>query len=565
MASDKPGVSDLASLLHQGGVAQAVISPGSRNAPLIIALDHHPHIECIVVPDERSAAFTALGMSLASGKPVALVCTSGSAMLNYGPAVSEAFYQNIPLILLTADRPVEAIDKGMGQTIRQRGALDNHLVYSAELLQEPSTDGEIRHNTQLISQALANCYFPKPGPIHINIPFREPLYDSGHSGESKARLIQLKRDVQRLPEEQIGELAKKISSTEKVLIMAGQMSPETLDEQVLDHILDLPQVALLTETTSNIPHVRAIPGIDKTIDAFSEDQKQEFSPDLLITFGNAIISKKVKAWLKNHAPEEHWHISPSGYFRDTFDAQTEALVCEPASWLTAVSEWATSSKSEYSEQWHGAYLAMKSGHADFMRSVEWSDMLVYDRLRHALPNDCAIHWGNSSPVRYAQLFEWPTGVKHFGNRGASGIDGSVSTAVGYARNRPDEHVVLVTGDVGFFYDSNGLWQSLPENLTILMIHNGGGGIFRIIPGPGDTGEDSLKKYFETRHDLNAGGIASTFGLNYEHVGDSASLDDALSKAFGNKTGNPVLIEANTSKIDNAGILKAYFRHLKSVN
>ena len=327
MSSDHFSAAALAQLCAAKGVKHAVISPGSRNAPLIIAFTAQEGIECLRVIDERSAAFFALGLAQQLHAPVALICTSGSAVLNYTPAVAEAFYQRVPLLVISADRPGEWVDQGEGQAIRQENVLAPHVKKSVQLPRR--TDDELSrwHCGRLINEAIDATLLPVPGPVQVNVPFAEPLYGrvfqegrAESSGEQASNLFDQPQEVSQgqagslppLPPKAIAQvltesfilpgharwLIQQLSTSLRVMILAGQGTwSEGLKDQ-LKRIAALPQVTVLTEATSNLDDPAFITTIDRTIEGVHAGNENGLRPELLITFGGAIVSKRIKALLR---------------------------------------------------------------------------------------------------------------------------------------------------------------------------------------------------------------------------------------------------------------------------
>ena len=312
--STKANARYLAALLKKHACSQIVISPGSRNAPLITAFGNDKDYSCISIPDERTAAFTALGKCLATNKPVAVVCSSGSALVNYYPAVTEAFYQKLPLIILSADRPHEWIDQGIGQTIRQKGVFEKHICYSANLIGEPSSSLNENYNQREINAAMIAS---KSGPVHINIPLAEPLYDQVELQEENIHFIESMEAEKTLSVAQWEEVQKSWDASEKPLVLAGQLNSNEDLKRSIEKLHSLSPFLVFTETLSNLPSSNSISSIDRLINTITEEEKTDLKPDLLITIGGELVSKMVKRLLRDESIE-HWHISETGDLKDTF-------------------------------------------------------------------------------------------------------------------------------------------------------------------------------------------------------------------------------------------------------
>src|SRR5690606_32097506 len=311
-----PLAQSLIEIFRQKNIQHIVISPGSRNAPLTIGFASHPDFTCYSIADERSAGFFALGIAQQIQKPVAVVCTSGSALLNYYPALAEAFYSQIPFVVVSADRPLSKIDIGDGQTIRQQNVFENHSLYNANLNEEQSEE-----NDRKICEAL-DISLLKKGPVHINVPFEEPLYettdipnftnDENTANFTNGTNVTNSSDL----------LYSLYSQYQKKLILVGTNYPHEIDSEIIEKLANDPSVVVMTESTSNLHHEKFVNKIDVLITSFSEEDFKALQPDLLITFGGMIVSKRIKAFLRKYKPEQHWHIDTLRAY-DTFGSLTE--------------------------------------------------------------------------------------------------------------------------------------------------------------------------------------------------------------------------------------------------
>mgnify|MGYP000111216072 CR=1 FL=1 len=561
MISDKPGVQDLMHLLKTKGIEDVVISPGSRNAPLSISFQADKSFRCKAVMDERVAAFIALGISQHTQRPTVLVCTSGSALLNYYPAVAEAFYQNLPLIILSADRPTEWIDQADGQTIRQNGALDLHLRKSVILMQEVKAPPQRWHNQRLINEALNASTHPFKGPVHINFPFEEPLYGLTEHATSTAKNMLPVAPPSLLDAAELNQLAQVWNNARKRLILVGCLEKSSQLAGILDHLAALGQAVVMTETTSNISSPHFLPCLDRVINTLSNEEKATIKPDLLITVGTAIVSKKIKVLLRNHQAEHHWHVAPQQEHPDTYQQLTNSISIAADQFFEQLNPLLEPSEPNYFNHWKAIDQRKENKHDEFIETLKWSDFKVFDEIQKRVPTDTEIQLANSSPVRYAQLFNWDESLTFHANRGTSGIDGCTSTAVGQAMVN-QKLTVALTGDVSFFYDSNAFYHHhLPPNLRVIVINNGGGGIFRIIPGPDST--DALEDFFETHHNFDVSGIASAFHVKYACAKNEVELSKQLDVLFSPTLEEAMILEIRTPRLENAEVLNEYFKHLSN--
>jgi 2-succinyl-5-enolpyruvyl-6-hydroxy-3-cyclohexene-1-carboxylate synthase len=553
--TEKKHVQELIRTLVQMGLRHVVISPGSRNAPLSYSFAFHPDVETHTVVDERSAAFIALGMAQTLKEPVAVICTSGSAAINYGPAVAEAYYQHIPLLVLTADRPKELIDQGIGQSIRQPNMYANYVKGSFELEEVKTNSDSLPHARGLINEAWNLCVAPHQGPVHINVPMREPLYGMAEVGDSEPRIKKTQSAVPDLTESHWSELQTKLEKSVKTLVILGQMQQE-IEPEVLGKWAKKNSAIVLTETTCNLSTAGFFPCIDQLIMSMSEEQQENFVPDLLITAGHNLISRKIKSLLKGKVAA-HWHVDVADKNLDTFQCLTATIPVPVSKFLSTLADF-NSTESTYHSDFQHIHSTNKKSHSEYLKNIDYSDLSVFSQFLPALPTDSMLQMGNSSVVRYIQLFESRTDIEYKGNRGVSGIDGCTSTAVGAAA-MTKKPVTLITGDLAFFYDANGLWNKMvPDNLKIIIVNNSGGGIFRIIDGPGQSG--ALEEVFEVPHNRTAKMICQDHEISYKFAHSAEELNAELKSIF-NQKGAGVL-EVFTPREVNDKVLKGYFKFLK---
>lgn len=531
------------------GITDIVISPGSRNAPLTIGFATNPAFKCYSIADERCAAFFATGMAQQLKKPVAVLCTSGSALLNYYPAVAEAFYSQIPLVIISADRPHDKIDIGDGQTIRQENVYANHIVYSANLQEEASAENDNKINVA-IEKAIS-----EKGPVHINAPFEEPLYDTTEELTVEPKILDV--SFENSFSEDLSPFVEKWNLAKKKLVLVGVNQPNSIDKEILERLAEDPSVVVMTESTSNIHHKKFLNSIDVIITPFKEEDFKAFCPDILITFGGMVVSKRIKAFLRKYKPHDHWHIDTLRAY-DTFGVLTKHFLAEPNTFLNRFLPATHFVESSYNHRAQEIKAYRKLKHDEYMTQIPFSDFKVFESVLTSLPENSQVQISNSSAVRYMQLFDMKPSVEVFCNRGTSGIDGCTSTAIGAAVASGKENI-LITGDVSFFYDSNALWNSyIPKDFKILLINNGGGGIFRILPGHKETAV--FNTYFETEHNLTGEHLAKMFGFEYSQAHNPEELNSNL-EAFFSKSDSPKILEVFTPVKENDQILKQYFKEL----
>jgi 2-succinyl-5-enolpyruvyl-6-hydroxy-3-cyclohexene-1-carboxylate synthase len=546
-------------LLEKHNIKHVVLSPGSRNAPLSISFAQHTHFKKHIIPDERSAAFVALGIAQSTNSTVALVCTSGSAVLNYGPAVAEAFFSNTPLLIITADRPPEWIDQQDGQTIRQENVFGRHVVDAYNLpvdLTHPDSAWEF---CRKISEA-ANAAQAKQGPVHINIPFREPFYPSEkiEFSENLKNITHSKLEVH-YPEAFINEFLKKIPADVKILCIAGQNKKDIFLNEYLPKL----GIPVISEAISNLNESENnIQKHDLILSALNESDEIKLKPDLLITWGNSIVSKSLKHYLRKHKPLHHWHISTSGVAADTYQSLTANIQASPYDFIQSLNQ--INYNKEYLKAWQTKESEAIEYVATYFRDKEELTELnaFYTVLRY-LPEHASIHIGNSMPIRYVNLLGFPSPRPEYAfcNRGTSGIDGIISTAVGAALANPEQMHIVITGDMSFFYDRNAWWHNYNcSNLKVILFNNHGGGIFRFIDGPKQ--QEELEEYFVTKQKLSARNLAEEFDLNYFNVTNIDSLKSQLHKVLRPST-QPSIIEIETNGIEDVEAFKLFKQQYKT--
>lgn len=533
------------------GITHIVISPGSRNAPLTIGFANNPNFTCYSIADERCAGFFALGIAQQIDKPVALLCTSGSALLNYYPAVAEAYYSQIPLVVISADRPLNKIDIGDGQTIRQRNVFENHSLFNANLTEEISEE-----NDYLINEAINKAYTQK-GPTHINVPFEEPLYETVRKITVDPTISAFAKVYKNVSIEDIIALTNIWNATKKKLILVGVNEPNEIDEEILNVMANDPSVMVMTETTSNLHHPMFLNNIDTIITPFKDKDFKAFQPEILITFGGLIVSKRIKTFLRNYKPEHHWHIDPLRAY-DTFGSLPHHFDTNPNDFFTQILPFTKPVKSDYAQIGQKVKAKRALMHQKYFAEVPFSDLKAFGQIIPQLPKDCMLQISNSAAIRYAQLFDIDESIAVYCNRGTSGIDGSTSTALG-AAVASEKQTVLITGDVGFLYDSNALWNHyIPKNFKIILINNSGGGIFRILPGHSEN--KIFETFFETTHCFTAEHLAKMYGFDYYTAKDVDTLNIGMESILKNNL-KPAILEVFTPQKENNKILNDYFKAL----
>lgn len=554
MYSDKRSILQLAALLKAHKIRKIVLCPGSRNAAIVHTLANIEDFTCYSVTDERSAGFFAIGLSLQGGGPAAICCTSGSALLNLHPAVSEAFYQQIPLIIISADRPAAWIGQMDGQTLPQPNVFGN-LVKMSVNLPEVNTDEDEWYCNRLINEAILETNHHGKGPVHINVPLSEPIYRFTAKTLPEARVITRYQGLN-VYDRDYKELINKLNQANKRMIIVGQMNLiYQFDKKYVKPLCK--NFVWLTEHLGNqtTPGL-AIKNFDVAVSAMDEVRQEQMTPELLITFGGHIVSKQMKKYLRNHPPKEHWHITPDGKVADLFGCLTTIIEMDPFEFLEKIAFLLEGNPTNYPLMWENWCKTIPEP------SLPYSQISVTGDLIKALPVPCSLHLANSSTVRYAQLFTMAKGVEVCCNRGVNGIEGSLSSAIGYASASTQTNFILI-GDLSFFIDMNALWMShLRNNVRILLFNNEGGEIFHTLPGMDKT--DKSRPFITAEHQTSAKGWAEERGFQYIKVRDDEEWQDAL-KVFAapEEQERPMLLEVMTDKSEDTRLLREYYKSVKN--
>lgn len=558
---------NIAEILAQHGIKQVVLSPGSRCAPLTIAFVRHPEIKTRTITDERSAAFIAMGMAQQLNEPVALLCTSGSAGLNYYPAIAEAYYQQIPLLVLTADRPPEWIDQADGQTIRQRNMFANHIKASYELPTDYSHPDAVWQIERTVNEAINMSTAYPPAPVHINLPFREPLYppkDFEMIFDKNVRIIKEVQSEPTLSENAWEEVLNEWKQAEKILVVGGQ---DRLDIHLTAALENL-NLVLINDIIANFHYLTNAITFHDIFLAKKEIQEELGKADLLITFGKSIISKNLKQYLRNYKPKQHWHIQEAGNVPDTFKNLTEIIRCKPSYFFLnldekqKVNDLTKKNRADYQKSWQEINTKISNQIYPFFEkqsliSSSFSELeVVFAVMFRTYDN---IHLANSMTVRYANylnnsILKLSNNIEIFSNRGTSGIDGCLSTTVGHALANPEKMNTLIIGDLAFFYDRNGLWHNyLLENLRIIVLNNHGGNIFKMIDSGGMPEAD---EYFVTKQSMTAERTTLDAGMEYFYANNRTDFQEIM-KTFFEKSGKAKLLEIETDSETNMKVLNEY--------
>lgn len=556
--TDKEVCNILVDVLHAHGVRHAVLSPGSRNAPLLVAFARCDGIGKYVIVDERSAAFVALGIAQQTRQPVALVCTSGTALLNYAPAVAEAYYQRLPLVAISADRPKEWIDQDDSQTIRQFEALAQFVKKSYDLPARCTDDTARWYANRLVNDAMSEALSGRQAPVHVNVQLDEPLSGiADYAGLQ--RIVRMVESSPMLSPQALAALADEAAG-KKILVIAGFANPDPLLRNGLACLAALPNVVVLTETIANLPDNRFIRAIDRTLLAMFDEEETQYVPDLLVTTGGAIVSRMVKAFLRRNKVANHWHVGITDTTVDCMQSLTVRIQTEPSVFFSQLSNVlrGTIHGGDFAQRWQQLAERGRRRHIHHVENAAWSDLKAFSMIFPAIPSNCRLQLSNGTTIRYAQLFGDEVHVANFCNRGVSGIDGSTSTALG-ASLTYDGITLLVTGDMSFGYDLSGLASQFnTSRFKIIVMSNGGGGIFRFISSTSKLPE--LESYFEVCRRIPVDKYAKAFGFAYYSATNESGLKDILPAFFAAE--QPAILAVETDNEQSADALKDYFNKEK---
>jgi 2-succinyl-5-enolpyruvyl-6-hydroxy-3-cyclohexene-1-carboxylate synthase len=541
---------DIPQLCYLKGVRDVVLSPGSRCAPITLAFARHTGIRKMIFPDERSAAFTAMGLSRLTHLPTVLVCTSGSAAYNYAPAVAEAYFQQIPLLILTADRPPEWIDQLDGQTIRQNDLYGRHVKASFTYPSDFSHPDKVWHAHRVLNEALNAAVQYPPGPVHINIPLREPFYPTDSFEFSQnLPVIEALKPAYTLASDKQQHLQTDLKSFSKILIVAGQADAQP----ELTNLLERLPVPVVADIISNHLSEKLVTCHDRFLGGTHKPADELLAPELLITFGNAVISKSLKGFLRKNRPVAHWHIQPgTAGSADTYQTLSRQIPMDPFAFFEML-EQVTVQTGAYKKTWHEVQQKVAVPLSQYLSAEPFSELEVIDTILRNIPEHSVLHLANSMPVRYANFAGLSKkNIEVVSNRGTSGIDGVISTAYGTAL-ATDKLVTVLTGDMSFLYDRNAFWNNhLPSNLRIVLLNNHGGGIFRMIDGPARQPEG--EEYFVTRQPLTAENTMKDFDVDYRRVATREAFGQEIAH-FYDRQGKSKVLEIETDGNTNTEVWK----------
>lgn len=561
MYSNKENVNILTSLLLEYGVSDAVVCPGSRNAPIVHNLSVCEAIRCRPVTDERSAAFYALGLAIATRRPTVVCVTSGSALLNVMPAVAEAAYQHVPLVVISADRPQQWIDQLDGQTIPQSDAL-GRFVRKAVQLPEPHNDEERWLCRRLVNEAMHLATCRQGAPVHINVPISEPLFE--FDTEQLPQLSRFNYIKRAVIKDASMDMPEAFHEAKRPMIVIGQLAHGTISHETIRSLSE--KYVVMSEPLSNPSYmtihfdeaIRYIVSDNSSIND-DEDDKTAYYPDYVIYVGDTLVSKPARRFLRNAKAPSCLITPDAADIHDPLMTLTDIVECDTDSINALLASLCdapdTDERCRFHDRWQ-SFLDAYAAHADAY-VPEYSQMATVKYFEEQLADldiDICVHYANSSAVRlaciYAQHYVWC-------NRGVNGIEGSLSTAAGFSLATHDM-TVCVIGDLSFFYDQNALWNSnLRGNLRIILLNNRGGGIFRQLPGLSDS--PAADDLVMASHENTAQGICTQNDIGYMSAKNMDEMQIGIVTLLTRESERPMLLEVFTDSNDDVKALEKYFK------
>lgn len=561
MYSNKENVNILTSLLLEYGVSDAVVCPGSRNAPIVHNLSVCEAIRCRPVTDERSAAFYALGLAIATRRPTVVCVTSGSALLNVMPAVAEAAYQHVPLVVISADRPQQWIDQLDGQTIPQSDAL-GRFVRKAVQLPEPHNDEERWLCRRLVNEAMHLATCRQGAPVHINVPISEPLFE--FDTEQLPQLSRFNNIKRAAIKDASMDMPDAFHEAKRPMIVIGQLAHGTVSHETIRSLSE--KYVVMSEPLSNPSYmtihfdeaIRYIVSDNSSIND-DEDDKTAYYPDYVIYVGDTLVSKPARRFLRNAKAPSCLITPDAADIHDPLMTLTDIVECDTDSINALLASLCdapdTDERCRFHDRWQ-SFLDAYAAHADAY-APEYSQMATVKYFEEQLADldiDICVHYANSSAVRlaciYAQHYVWC-------NRGVNGIEGSLSTAAGFSLATHDM-TVCVIGDLSFFYDQNALWNSnLRGNLRIILLNNRGGGIFRQLPGLSDS--PAADDLVMASHENTAQGICTQNDIGYLSAKSMEEMQIGVVTLLTRESERPMLLEVFTDSNDDVKALEKYFK------
>lgn len=546
----------VAELVHVG-IKDVVVSPGSRSTPLAMMIAENEQLHLHIHVDERSAAFYALGMAKATGRPAAILCTSGTAAANYYPAIIEAYYSRAPLVVLTADRPHELRDIGAPQTIDQIHLYGKHVKWFVEMAPPEATDEMIRYVRTVCARAVATAKRAPAGPVHLNFPFREPLVPNldkenlFHLSVRNEGFVSTNDTVKTLKREDVLSIADTLNKYKNGIIICGSLNADGFTDAVIELSKKL-QYPIVADPLSQLRSGKHDgTNIIDTYDTFlrNEDAKRALKPEVIIRFGAMPVSKFLHLFLKENKDALHFVVDGGGGWRDPTLLSTSMIECDETEFCRSLLETVKKrDSSPFLSKWMEVNKIARDGLKKVKDTEELNEGRLYYELAEVLPEGSTLFVGNSMPIRDLDTFFHfnKKSIRVMGNRGANGIDGIVSTALG--ASTVQQPMYLILGDLTFFHDLNGLLAAklYDLNIKIIVINNNGGGIFSFLPQ--SSYPKTFEKLFGTPLDLHFEKVVEMYNGKYELIKDWEQLISSIKHYEAN--GGLQVFEVQTNRAKN---------------
>lgn len=495
---------DVVEVIRLQGVVNVVLSPGSRSAPLALSFMRNGKFDVYHIVDERSAGYFGLGLAKATKRPTVLVCTSGTASYNYAPAVAEAYFQEVPLLVLTSDRPQEWIGQNDNQAIFQQHLFGKHVLQFHQMPHAYDAAEDRRFAIQAMNEACLKSQGLRKGPVHLNFPFREPFYPEGLEPKPSTylRVVRTETSHSGLSKMLLHDVVTTIGSSKSIWILAGMSAFKTNSQPIADFVEKTGALAFI-DPLANLQIETSL----NSYDSWLKTEEVE-APDLVISFGNHFLSKSLKQFIRSNTPKNHIHIQEHDVLADPFGSIQFLVQSSVEYFFNRLNEVLPSSQGLPQ---HPLLEIDQQVQPELDVELDTAKAILA-----ALPDESVLHMGNSTPVRY--LLRWQRllkgkNIEVYANRGTSGIDGSVSTAMGMSQGDDRKHVLIV-GDLSMYYDRNGLWNNyLSKGFSVIVMNNQGGGIFKRIKGP--KGQPELESYFVNQQPTDFQSMALEHGFTYQ--------------------------------------------------
>ena len=557
MFSTKKNVLQLLSLLKAHRIKRFVVSPGSRHIPIVLSMESDPFFELYSVVDERSASFFALGLIQRFEEPVGVICTSGTASANYCSAISEAYYQELPLLVLTADRLPCLLDQHEDQMIHQSTMYVNVTKYVANLPVVNTLQDEW-YNNRLINEALLELNHHGTGPVQINIPVAD------HMDDFTVTELPWQRKINRydlsVPEEFWKKIANRLSD-KKIIIVCGEGNPlKEVELKALDSFRQKFDCIILSDKISNCHHRYAVENTFPTLQAMSHGDVEETIPDVIISIrSNYSFNPEFKSFVKRCASTkiENWYVSASGKIIDPFQCLTDVFEMNEFIFFSKISQAKEDIliNHQYAELWTIISSSIEEP------IVPYGHIYTIGKFLNNIPDNCILHLSNSNSVRIAQLYSISPSIEVHCNRGTDGIDGCMSTMVGYASGT-DKPVFLMIGDLTFFYDMNALWnRQLGKNVRIILSNNDGGAIMHMPKRP-ELATSLLPNYISAQHHTSAKAWVEDRGFTYLSAHNEKEVEEGVRKLTDLSVEGPVILEVFTDMLEDTKIFKGYYATIR---